>query len=211
MKSYIIAFLLFLFQLTYAPTLPIEQNKRAYRDYIEMNNFIKYQTILEKHDKEDLNILKKFKMTNKFTKEERIKVREVCEEVGIKSEWLYRVFRAECSGNPNAVNPISGATGLIGFLPNTANYLGTDTSELKKMCILDQLDYVKKYLLIIGNGKKFKSSLDLYLAIFRPSAIGKPDNYIIGDKGSIIVKQNKSYVKDSIITVKSIKSFIALL
>jgi len=212
MKNYLIVFLLFLSQLIFAPNLPIELQNRIVKEQIGMENFIKTQAILEKDDHEDLITLRKLKMTDKFDKQCRLKVREICKEVGIQSKWLYKVFKPESGGNPDAVNPYSGATGLIGFLPSTANYLGTDTSELKRMCTLDQLDYVRKYLLIISQKYKIHNSVDLYLAIFRPSTIGKPDSYVVGDKNSTIAKQNKIYLnEDSVITIKSIKSFIALM
>ena len=43
--------------------------------------------------------------------------------------------------NPQAVNPISGATGLIQFMPSTARG-GTTTAVLKRMSNVQQLDYV---------------------------------------------------------------------
>ena len=40
----------------------------------------------------------------------------------------------------------SGATGLIQFMPNTAEGLGTSTGELAGMSRARQMHYVEKYL-----------------------------------------------------------------
>lgn len=44
--------------------------------------------------------------------------------VGIKSEWLYNVIALESAWKPNAYNEVSGATGLIQFIPRTMKSMG---------------------------------------------------------------------------------------
>ena len=76
----------------------------------------------------------------------------------------------------------SGATGLIQFMPATATSLGTTTSALAEMPAEDQLNYVYKYF------RPFKGRLqnlgDVYMAILWPAAVGKPDSYVLWEKGS---------------------------
>lgn len=223
MREYIFMFLVFLFQNCLAPTFTKEEKLQMDKQKIEMKNYKESQMIEEENDHNDLLALKSFKMTSKFTKDERRKVRELCKKQGIKSKWLYKIFRIESGGDPTAVNKNiykkgklirkgSGATGLIGFLPSTANYLGTDTSALKKMSVSEQLHYVDKYLTNIKNRYKIKTDLDLYFSIFRPEAIGKPDNFIVGHKNSNVTKGNPIFMnKDSTITVKDVKTLISLI
>jgi hypothetical protein len=217
-------FLLSLFNNVFAPSFPIEYQQKVAKEQVKIESLRKYQMIEEKKIYEDSITLKSLKMINKFTKEEQTKIREICERQEIKTKWLYKIFSIESGGNPSAVNRDkyknkklvykgSGATGLIGFLPTTANFLGTDTSELKKMNVLQQLVYVEKYLEEIKKIYSIKSSSDLYLAIFRPAAIGKSNNYVIGHKNGKIFNQNPGLDinKDSVITVKDIRKFISLI
>lgn len=87
----------------------------------------------------------------------------------------------------------SGATGLIQFMPSTAKALGTSTTALAKMTPEDQLNYVYKYF------RPFKGKLnnlgDVYMAILWPKAVGKPDNFVLFDRGEAY-RQNAGLDKD---------------
>lgn len=77
----------------------------------------------------------------------------------------------------------SGATGLIQFMPATAKALGTTTAALAKMSDEDQLNYVWKYF---ADWKgKLVSLSDLYMAILWPKAVGKPETYVLWEKGKM--------------------------
>ena len=71
-----------------------------------------------------------------------------------------RTFRADI------INPGSGATGLIQFMPSTAKSLGTTTAKLRKMTAVKQLDYVEAYFSPYRG--KLKDLDDLYMAILWP-------------------------------------------
>ena len=131
------------------------------------------------------------------------KVNNISHELGIEANWLMFVMWFESRLNPQAVNPISGATGLIQFMPSTARSLGTTTDVLKRMNNVQQLDYVLAYLR--PHKGKMKSWVDVYLAVFYPKAIGKPNFVITPD---IVAKQNKIFDlnKDLDITVDEIKT-----
>ena len=94
--------------------------------------------------------------------------------------------------DPGIVNSI-GATGLIQFIPTTAIALGTTTAALAQLSRVDQMDYVLKYF----NYFKFTTKAptpklqDLYLCVFWPAAVGKPDNYVIAQAGGKVAQQNR--------------------
>lgn len=48
----------------------------------------------------------------------------VAANIGMKPEWLNAVITLESGWNPNAYNSVSGATGLIQFIPRTMKDLG---------------------------------------------------------------------------------------
>ncbi len=144
-----------------------------------------------------------------YIKENKIefteKVNNISGELGIDPNWLMFVMWFESKLNPQAVNPISGATGLIQFTPSTARGLGTTTDVLRHMDNVQQLDYVLAYLRPYKG--KMKTWVDVYLAVFYPKAMGKP-NYVI--TSDIVAKQNKIFDinKDLDISVKEIETVL---
>lgn len=113
------------------------------------------------------------------------KVKAVAKRLRISADWLMGVMKSESNIDHQAVNPYSGATGLIQFMPNTAADFGTTTAALKAMSALDQLDYVEAYYAHrIEQYGRIKSAMDLYLATFYPYAIGKPKGFILGSEVS---------------------------
>lgn len=116
------------------------------------------------------------------------KVREICQFLSIDPDWLMLVmwFETARTFDHTIVNKISGATGLIQFMPSTARSLGTTTEALRKMSNVEQLDYVKKYLTPYRG--RMINWLDTYLAVFYPALIGKPDTAVI-DR-AIVARQN---------------------
>ncbi len=85
----------------------------------------------------------KLPVTGRTEIKERIK--GVSTRLGIDPNWLMAVMHFESRLNPGAVNPYSGATGLIQFMPQTAKSLGTTTEALKTMGFAGQLPYVERY------------------------------------------------------------------
>src|SRR5690554_254139 len=131
------------------------------------------------------------------------KVNNICTELRIEANWLMFVMWVESKLNPQAVNPISGSTGLIQFMPSTARGLGTTTDVLKHMSNVQQLDYVLAYLRPYKG--RMKTWVDVYLAVFYPKAMGNPNFVITSD---IVAKQNKIFDlnKDLDISVKEIET-----
>lgn len=148
-------------------------------------------------------------------------VRVVSARLGIDANWLMAVMYAESRLSPQAQNkkfPFSGggyATGLIQFTPDTARALGTSVDELYHMNNVEQMGWVEKYFLpYVG---RLKSYADVYLAVFFPAAIGKPDNWVfearnlsrasvarsnpiidIDGNGEITVSEFKKYLQNGI-------------
>jgi len=110
------------------------------------------------------------------------KLQEIADELGVTVDDLVGIMQHESRLNPSAVNPYTGAVGLIQFMPNTAKGLGTSIDALKQMSAIDQLDYVKKFYKPIAG--KAKDIGDLYMYTFLPAAVGKPDDFVIGVKDS---------------------------
>lgn len=74
-------------------------------------------------------------------------VEGVAARVGAQPEHLLATMSFETGGrfSTDVVNPRSGATGLIQFMPDTAAGLGTSTEALSRMTPTEQLQYVERY------------------------------------------------------------------
>ena len=141
-------------------------------------------------------------------------VNDVCSSVIIRPEWLMITMAIETvkTFDPAIQNPYTQATGLIQFMPDTARDLGTTIEELKKLRNYEQLYYVKKYLTPYRG--RMKSYEDVYLTVFYPAAVGKPDSYPLGLSDEMrrrIAKVNAAYDvnKDNVIQKYEIRSVIS--
>lgn len=133
------------------------------------------------------------------------------ELLDIEPEWLVGVMYFESKLNPAAINPVSGATGLIQFMPSTAQALGTTTDALKRMKAHQQMVYVYEYLKPYTG--KMRSLVDVYFAVFFPKAIGAGRDTVLQTsklKASTIAKQNPIFDtnKDMAITVGEVEDYI---
>lgn len=119
--------------------------------------------------------------SERITSAQLDKVKKVSAALKIDPSWLLMAMFKETGGtfSPSIKNPTSSASGLIQFMEATAKSLGTSTAALRKMTFIQQMDYVYKYFLPYRG--KLNSFFDVYLAIFYPAAIGKPDSWIFPD------------------------------
>lgn len=69
-------------------------------------------------------------------------------------------------------NPVSGATGLIQFMPATAKSLGTTTDALAQLSPVQQMAWVEKYLAQYRSIAPLSTVQALYMAVFYPKAMG---------------------------------------
>jgi hypothetical protein len=135
--------------------------------------------------------------------------RRSLEEMAIRLEGdataIAAVMSLETIGtyDPAIRNKLSGATGLIQFMPGksgSAVRLGTTTDDLAKMTAEEQLVYVERYLEPFKG--RYKRPIDAYLAVFAPSGVGKSDDFVLYSGGKA-VSQNKGFDldKNGVITV----------
>lgn len=129
---------------------------------------------------------------------EKFKARteQIATKLGCSVDDLYAIFKMESGADPQAVNSVSKATGLIQWMPKYAPQFGTTTTELGKMTGLQQLDYVEKFFSRYFG--KLHTFPDLYRAVFWPAAIGKSPDYIFQTStqtAELVAKQNPGIAK----------------
>lgn len=95
-------------------------------------------------------------------------VQRVSSKYGFSQGALLGLMQSESTMNPQSVNPKSGATGLIQFMPSTAQSLGTTTAALYKMNRAQQMAYVDKYFQPYSGGLSGASAGKLYAYVFLP-------------------------------------------
>lgn len=145
------------------------------------------------------------------------KLKDIASKYKLNPNWLMALINSETGGTFRAdtYNKAgSGAVGLIQFMPSTARQLGTSTSALAKLSAVEQLDWVDKYLAYTANylGAKIGDIDydDLYLMVFYPAAVGKPNDFVIARSPSATYVQNKGIDdnQDGLLTVSDFKKFI---
>ncbi|MDD5544387.1 MAG: transglycosylase SLT domain-containing protein [Acidobacteriia bacterium] len=126
----------------------------------------------------------------------RTRLLEIARFHGWDPNALAAVIAFESGGDPSARNRQSSATGLIQFMPQTAEALGTSIARLRVMSALRQLDFVERYYQSALYGKTPTEVGDYYMAVFMPGAVGKPDELELGRKGQKIYDQNAGLDRD---------------
>jgi len=127
----------------------------------------------------------------------RAELVRVSDRLGVDPSALAAVISFETGGTFSASirNPHSSAVGLIQFMEQTAERLGTSTDVLAAMSAIEQLAYVETYLRLAAGGRLLFSPTDLYMAVFAPSAIGRPDGWPIPYSGKAY-EQNSALDRD---------------
>lgn len=104
-----------------------------------------------------------------------------------------------------AENPLSHAIGLIQFMPTSGGSAskltglssgtgaGSGFEFLRSLTPIEQLEYVEKYFKPFTG--KMNNPSDAYLAVFFPSAMGKPPDHVIAEEGTKVYEQNKGFDK----------------
>ena len=183
--------------------------RRAAEKFPDIAN--KYKEVLARPDSVDAQ-----KIDTKAIQDPdfKAKLEKVATALGVKSSDLMAIFKQESGVNPKAVNKMSGATGLIQFMPATAQQLGTTTEALLNMDAVEQLDYVYKYFKMTGVGSGKLG--DLYMAVFMPKYVGYPDDTPLGQRGAPgfsgkVFAQNAGLDHDGngVITVADVKNSVA--
>jgi hypothetical protein len=208
MKTIFLTWCLLFIELTF----PIKSSNVSIASSLDTNiNVIQVNTIeIDEKTKID-SLLVDLDMYHLFSKQNKKTVKTIASKLNFNQEWLYKIIYLESRGLTHKQNPGSKATGLIQFLPSTAEYLGTSTDELKTMTTEEQLFYVDKYLTFFCKDKHIRSFDDLYLSVFHPAAIGQKEAYIIASYPSKRYKLNSNIDvdKDGSITVKDLSVYVS--
>jgi len=126
---------------------------------------------------------------------------KVASNLGIDASNLIAIMKSESSLNPQAVNPVTGASGLIQFMPNTAKSLGTTVEEIRKMTAIQQLPYVEKYFKSV-RVQPGSSAGRLYAYVFLPGRANREvltqagENYYESNKGLDVDRDGKITIAD---------------
>lgn len=117
-------------------------------------------------------------------------VENMAQRLGTRPEYLLAVMSFESAGtfDPGIQNSI-GATGLIQFLPSTAEGLGTSTSALARMSPTEQLRYVEKYFDQPHFRGKLGTLEGLYTAVLSGQARSNSDD-VLFRRGTRAYEQN---------------------
>lgn len=183
--------------------------RRAAEKFPDIAN--KYKEVLARPDSVDAQ-----KIDTKAIQDPdfKAKLEKVSAALGVRSNDLMAIFKQESGVDPKAVNKTSGATGLIQFMPATAQRLGTTTEALREMDAVEQLDYVYKYFKMTGVGNGTLG--DLYMAVFMPKYVGYPDDTPLGQSGAAgfsgkVYAQNAGldHDRNGVITVADVKNSVA--
>jgi hypothetical protein len=121
------------------------------------------------------------------------RVLQVADDLHLNASDLMAIMAFETGETfgPSKVNKLTGAVGLLQFLPATAARLGTTTQALARMSAVRQLDYVEKYFKLYGSELKAHHTLDdMYMAVFKPTAITLDNHAVLYRKGQLGYKQN---------------------
>lgn len=131
------------------------------------------------------------------------KLESICSNLGCNPQDMIGLMFSESGLNPDARNKSSNATGLIQFLPSTAQRLGTTVSELKNMSAVDQLDYIEEYYsrtknAYLPNATELSGG-DLYALTWLP---GRAEQYVL------VESNNAKYYSSGLDAIKDSKGEI---
>jgi len=118
----------------------------------------------------------------------RWRLLELGKELRIDPDYLATVMSRESGFNPAATNPHTSATGLIQFMPRTAERLGTSVGALRAMTAEQQLPFVQKYYAPFAG--RVHNVGDAYMATFMPKYVGQPSETVLFSEGSTGYQQN---------------------
>jgi hypothetical protein len=99
------------------------------------------------------------------------KIVEVANQLGIHPFDLANLINFESAGtfSSDVRNRISGATGLIQFMPSTSKAMGLTTDQLAAMAPVRQMDEVYRYFSRYKG--RFGTVQAVYMAVFYPKAM----------------------------------------
>lgn len=126
----------------------------------------------------------------------RKKAVAVAQRLGLDPSALMAIMAFETGRRFSADvrNPKSGATGLIQFMPATAQALGTSVKALAAMTEFRQLDFVEKYLAPYRG--RMADLPSAYMAVLWPAAVRRPLSHVLFAAPGTAYEQNKGLDAD---------------
>lgn len=112
------------------------------------------------------------------------KIASIAGKLGVKTDDIKQIFHHESNTNPKSgAGKSRGPVGLLQFTETTLrDEFGLTRQQVLDMSAEEQLDLVDKYL--SKHKGKIKNVYDLSLATLYPTAITKPDDFVIGSEVS---------------------------
>lgn len=140
-----------------------------------------------------------------MTNQEKINILnlEVARPLNLDISDLATVVSIESNFNEKAVNKYTGASGIIQFMPTTAQELGYNISQVRAMTFNEQAKLAKKYL--EKKNARGLRGVDLYLSVFYPVSVGK-ENFVYPNS-VYSVNSGLDYDKNGKLTYSDIKRF----
>ena len=107
---------------------------------------------------------------------------------------LARWIEVESGWRPDALHPQTGASGLIQWMPRTAQIYGVTPEQIRAMSRGDQAPLVERYTSKVAQHYGgLRRAGDLYVAGAYPVALTYPADRVIAEQGSAIWKQNPAW------------------
>lgn len=121
------------------------------------------------------------------------------EGISYNPDALARIIHFESGGKPGIVNPKSGATGAIQWMPKVfasmekpPGYEGVRFEDLPDLTLEEQLPLVEAYFKERGLAPDADAG-EMYLAVAAPAFLGKDDGAVVYRKGSKAWEQNPAW------------------
>jgi len=107
---------------------------------------------------------------------------------------LARWIEVESGWRPDALHPQTGASGLIQWMPRTAQIYGLSPEQIRAMSRGDQAPLIERYTSKVAQHYGgIKRAGDLYVAGAYPVALTYPTDKVIAEQGSAIWQQNPAW------------------
>lgn len=134
-------------------------------------------------------------------------VNRVAGRLGVNPTNLLAIMRSESSLNPQAVNRSTGASGLIQFMPRTAQSLGTSVEAIRQMTAAQQMPFVEKFFQSVRLPPG-ASAGKMYAYVFLP---GRANREVLTQSGENFYEMNKGLDvdKDGKITIADLDARLA--
>ncbi len=124
---------------------------------------------------------------------DRFRFLAIARNHGWDANALAAIVQLESGGDPGKVNPKSGASGLIQWMPETADKYGTSIGKIRSMTTAEQLPLAERYWVDAYRAGPPAEVGDYYMGVFMPEFMGVPDEQILKLRGVEAVKGTPAY------------------